>query len=137
MIARINCATEFDSLINKISRAYGNNPALVKAIISAESSFNPSAHNTRGEDSRGLGQINADTARALGVHDLTTLFEPETNVMVMNKLLVDLKNRYSHILDIISAYNAGRPLLKDGFYVNSNYVLKVYSRYLAYSVLMI
>lgn len=136
MLARVSLSTEYDSLIKEISEKYGHSSALVKAIIRAESSFNPNAHNTSGEDSRGLGQINANTARALGVKDLETLFDPETNIVVMNMLLNDLERRYDHILDIISAYNAGRPLIKDGFYINSQYVLKVYSRYLAYSILL-
>jgi len=137
MLARVSISTEFDSHIKIISESHGNSPALVKAIIKVESGFNPKAHNTSGEDSRGLGQINADTARALGVDDLNTLFDPTMNIEVINRLLDDLKSRYDHILDIISAYNAGRPLIKDGFYFNSQYVLKVYSRYLAYSILMV
>lgn len=138
MLYKVNMKTEYDDMIREISIKHANSPALVKAIIRAESNFNSKAHNTNGEDSRGLGQLNAGTALALGVTDLNTLFVPEINVEVMNRLLDDLKKRYSSLLDIISAYNAGRPLVNDeGDYINSAYVLKVYSRYLAYSVLMV
>ena len=138
MLAKVSLRTDYDSLISEISAQHGNSSALVKAIIKRESNFNPLAHNTSGEDSRGLGQINAGTAIALGYVNLNDLFDPATNIEAINRLLDDLKKRYDHILDIISAYNAGRPLInKDGFYINSQYVLKVYSRYLAYSVLML
>ena len=136
MYARVRVETEFDSLIKTISEKHGNNWHLVKAIIRAESSFNPNAHNTRGEDSRGLGQINAGTAINLGVTDLDSLFDPTVNIITMNKLLDDLESRYDSTLDIISAYNAGRPLKENGWYGNSQYVLKVYSRFLAYSILI-
>lgn len=136
MYARVKVQTSFDPLIKSISEKHGNNWHLVKAIIRAESSFNPKAHNTRGEDSRGLGQINAGTAISLGVTDLDSLFDPEINIETMNLLLDDLQKRYDGTLDIISAYNAGRPLKSNGWYDNSSYVLKVYSRFLAYSLLI-
>lgn len=137
VLARINSVTQYDDKIHHISKTYGNNWHLVKAIIKVESDFNPLAHNkTDKEDSRGLGQINAPTAYSLGLMNINDLFDPDTNIEYMNKLLIDLKNRYEHTLDIISAYNAGKPL-KDskGVYINSAYVLNVYSRFLAYSLL--
>lgn len=136
MLARIKVSTNYDSLIKKISNDHGNNPHLVKAIIKIESNFNPSAHNTRGEDSRGLGQINAPTAIALGIIDLDSLFKPEINIETMNILILDLKKRYQSTQDIIAAYNAGS-VKKDkrGFYINTSYVLNVYSRFVAYSIL--
>ena len=137
MIARINIKTKYDDLIKLISNDHGNNPNLVKAIIKIESNFNTMAHNTRGEDSRGLGQINAPTALALGVTDLDSLFKPEINIVVMNQLLTDLKKRYQTTQDIIAAYNAGKVrMTKKGYYRNTAYVINVYSRFLAYSILL-
>ena len=126
-------------MINKISFSYGNNPHLVKAIIKVESNFDPNAHNkTEKENSRGLGQINEPTAIALGVLDLERLFESEYNIEIINELILDLKKRYTTSTDIIAAYNAGSVRkTKQGFYINSGYVLNVYSRFLAYSVLEI
>lgn len=138
ILIRINLKTDFDEIIKKISEKHGNNPFLVKAIIWKESGFNPKAHNTTGEDSRGLGQINAPTARALGVTNLDLLFVPDYNIEIMNKLLKQLKNRFDSIFDMIAAYNAGNVKYSAmGFYINSGYVLDVYSRYIAYMVLNI
>jgi len=129
--------TKYDKLIKEITERHGNNWHLVKAIINVESDFRPAAHNlSTKEDSRGLGQINAPTAIALGYINLDDLFDPETNIEAMNKLLIDIKKRYSGTLDIIATYNAGR-VRKDtqGFYINSQYVFKVYSYFLSYSIL--
>ncbi|MBA7624764.1 Membrane-bound lytic murein transglycosylase C [subsurface metagenome] len=137
MAARIKIKTKYDDLIKDISRKYGNNPQLIKALIKIESNFNPNAHRvTSKEDSRGLGQINKPTAIALGVINLNYLFDPAYNIDIMNRLLLDLKKRYTSTTDIIAAYNAGTVRkTKQGIYINSSYVLNVYSRFLAYSVL--
>lgn len=139
MTARVKVKTEYDDMISDISLVYGNNPHLVKAIIKIESDFNPKAHRkTTKEDSRGLGQINEPTAISLGVVNLDDLFRPEYNIEIINKLLIDLKKRFPGMTDIIAAYNAGRVIkTKQGYYVNSSYVLNVYSRFLAYSILEI
>jgi len=139
MICKVNIKTPYDDMIKEISDAHGNNPNLVKAIIKVESNFNPKAHNkTEKEDSRGLGQINNSTALALGFSGGDNLFDPEENIDVMNELILDLKKRNDNIFDLIASYNAGRVILnKQGLYVNSGYVLNVYSRFLAYSLLSI
>ena len=136
---RINVKTDYDKIIKNISENYNNNPNLIKAIIRVESNFNPKAHNlTTREDSRGLMQINKNTAFSLGVNDLNKLFEPEYNLSIGNKLIVDLEKRYDNILDIICAYNAGKVIkTKYGQYRNSRYVFEVYSYYLAYSILSV
>lgn len=138
-IARGKITTDYDVMIKRISDQHGNNPNLVKAFIKIESNFNPNAHRvTKKENSRGLGQINQNTAIALGISDFNTLFDPEINVDTINKLITDLKTRYENTCDLIASYNAGRVILnKYGFYVNSGYVLNVYSRYVAYSLLNI
>jgi soluble lytic murein transglycosylase-like protein len=112
-------------MIKRHALAYGHDSDMIKAIIRVESNFNPNAHNTTGEDSRGLGQINAPTARALGVIDLNTLFDPETNILTICDLLSDLKRRYTDTSDIIAAYNAGRVRISGKSYINEDYVQKV------------
>lgn len=136
MLVRLNIKTSYDNSIKSISQHAGNSPHLVKAIIKVESGFNPKARRkTKNEDSRGLGQINEDTAKRLGVSDKEKLFDPDYNILIMNRLLSDLKLRYDSIFDIISAYNAGRPLVnKEGKYVNSAYVNNVYANFLLYSI---
>jgi len=137
VLGRSYVHTKYDKLIKEITERHGNNRHLVKAIIKVESNFRPEAHNlTPKEDSRGLGQINKNTAISLGYINLEELFDPETNIEAMNKLLLDIKKRYSGVLDIIATYNAGRVRKdKQGFYINSQYVFKVYSYFLSYSIL--
>jgi soluble lytic murein transglycosylase-like protein len=124
---------KFDNAIYNISTRYENDPYLIKALIKQESGFNPLAHaKTEKEDSRGLGQINANTAIGLGIEKskLDTLFIPEINIETMNKLLTELKNRYDNIKDIISAYNAGRAIKNaSGVYINKSYVDSVFTNY--------
>ena len=136
-MCRVIIHTKYDKLIKEISEKHGNNWHLVKAIIRVESDFRPEAHNlTAKEDSRGLGQINAPTAISLGYINLKALFDPGTNIEAMNKLLLDIKHRYSGVLDIIATYNAGSVRkTREGFYINSDYVFKVYSYFLSYSIL--
>jgi len=139
MYCKINIKTDYDKIIKNVSENYDNNPNLIKAIIRVESNFNPKAHNkTAREDSRGLMQINKNTAISLGVNDLNKLFEPEYNILIGNKLITDLKKRFDNTLDIICAYNAGKVIkTKYGQFKNSEYVFKVYSYYLAYSILSV
>lgn len=49
------------------------------AIAGGESSFNPAAHNTAGEDSRGLWQINVVPQANIDLLALGDLFDPRTN----------------------------------------------------------
>lgn len=136
MLAKINLKTDYDNLIRDISVKHGNNQNLVKAIIRKESGFNPTAHATQGEDSRGLGQINAATARALGVTDLNKLYDPAYNVEILNRVLDDLKTRYESIFDLIASYNAGKPKYDAaGNYINSLYVADVFLWFFGYSVI--
>jgi len=132
--AYITLKTSYDSIIESISRRYGNNPNLVKALIKIESNFNPKAHAlTSKEDSRGLGQINRGTALLLE-RDPDKLFDPSYNIETINILLLDLKKRYTSIFDVVAAYNAGSvKKTAKGTYINSPYVINVYSRFLLYS----
>ena len=118
---------DFDPIIYKYAGQYGIDPDLVKAIIWKESNFRDRAHaKTDKEDSRGLMQINAPTARALG-YDPDDLWNPDTNIQCGCKLLAELKDRYDTLFDIISAYNAGRPIWQNF----DSYVWIVFGRYLA------
>ena len=60
----------------------GRRAAMAAAIAMGESGGNPGAHNTKGEDSRGLWQINVGPG-ANTQYRKTNLFDPRTNAKVM------------------------------------------------------
>ncbi|MCK9250997.1 MAG: phage tail tape measure protein [Solirubrobacteraceae bacterium] len=67
----------------------GNAGILATAIAGGESTYNPRAHATRGEDSRGLWQINLD---AHGWARKWNLWDPVTNAKAMHRVSGGGKN---------------------------------------------
>lgn len=135
ILLKINLKTSYDDLIKRISKKHGNDWNLVKAIIKVESNFKPNAHRkTKYENSRGLGQVNEKTA-LLHELDPNKLFNPDYNIEAINLILDDLKTRYTNDMDLLASYNAGSVKVnKQGFYINSSYVINAYSRFLIYTV---
>lgn len=96
-------AENVQDIVNRASERYGVDSALIKAVIKAESNFNPSAVSHAG--AQGLMQLMPATARGLGVHDS---FNPEQNVMAGTRFLKDMINRYHGNVDsALAAYNWG------------------------------
>jgi len=97
---------DFDAVIASASQQYGVPVPLIKAIIGAESSFNPSAQSS---SSYGLMQVYPPTAQT--VRPGTTaaqLLDPAINIHVGTAYLRRLLNQFGDdIQAVISAYNAG------------------------------
>lgn len=88
--------------IDRASSDHDVDPALVRAVIHAESAFNPYAVSPKG--ARGLMQLMPATARMLGVRNS---FSPESNIWGGTKYLAQLLRRFGNEVHAIAAYNAG------------------------------
>ena len=92
----------YDRLILSASDAYDLDPALVKAVIAAESNFDPRATSSKG--AQGLMQLMPKTARGLGVNDP---YSPQDNVLAGARYLREMLDRYGDMTRALAAYNAG------------------------------
>lgn len=93
---------EYDLLIEQMARVYEVPPALVKAVIAAESAFDPRAVSHKG--AQGLMQLMPQTAAGLGVRDP---LEPAQNVRGGTNYLRAMLDRYGDLTRALAAYNAG------------------------------
>jgi len=90
-------------IILSAANRYQVDPALIKAIIMAESSYNPKAISRRG--AKGLMQLMPKTARTLGVGDS---FNPEQNINAGVRHFKGLLDRFKGDVKLaLAAYNAG------------------------------
>ena len=93
----------YDQLIATTAARYGFDPALVKAVITCESQFNPLAQSPRG--AQGLMQLMPATQTLLGVRDA---FDPQDNVEGGVAYLAMLQHTFPDSLALVlAAYNAG------------------------------
>ncbi|MEE2664228.1 MAG: lytic transglycosylase domain-containing protein [Myxococcota bacterium] len=92
----------YDRLIERAASAYDVAPALVKAVIAAESDFDPTATSHKG--AQGLMQLMPETALGLGVSDP---YSPRDNVLGGTRYLRELLDRYGDMSRALAAYNAG------------------------------
>lgn len=125
--------SHYDGLISRLGHDHRVEPALVKAVIAAESNFDPRAVSIKG--AQGLMQLMPQTALALGVDDA---FEPEQNVRGGTRYLREMLNRYGDVSRALAAYNAGPEAVDryrgiPPYRETRDYVDRVLTYYLAYN----
>lgn len=99
----LDSVSTYDHWIKAASRKYSLDPALVKAVIHAESRFDPLAVSPKG--AVGLMQLGPETARELGIKDP---FNPKHNIDGGVQYLKDLMDTFKGDKKLaLAAYNAG------------------------------
>jgi soluble lytic murein transglycosylase-like protein len=94
---------QFAQVIDDAAKEQGIDPALVRAIIHAESAFRPGAVSKKG--AQGLMQLMPATASEMGV---INAFDPTQNIRGGTKYLANLLKRYLGDTRLAAAaYNAG------------------------------
>jgi len=95
--------TTYDPIIAEHATVHGIRTDLVRAVIQAESAFNPMARSIKG--AMGLMQLMPATAIAYGVRNA---FDPAENIRAGVAYLRGLLDRYSQNEELaLAAYNAG------------------------------
>lgn len=122
----------FDSVIREASEAYDIPFEFIKAVIKAESAFNPRAVSRAG--AQGLMQLMPRTGESLGVEDP---FDPRQNILGGTLYLRQLSDRYGGDINLVlSGYNAGPGAVaeKQGipYEATRRYIQTVYRYYQEY-----
>jgi soluble lytic murein transglycosylase-like protein len=103
---------KFEPLLKHAATEYAVDPALLKAVMAAESGFNPSAISPKG--AVGLMQVMPATAERYGLHGdakktvTQKLADPKTNIDLGARYLRDLHKMFpkqQHL--VLASYNAG------------------------------
>jgi soluble lytic murein transglycosylase-like protein len=122
---------QFASLIDAAASKYSLDPALLHAVIRAESSYNPSAVSSKG--AVGLMQLMPETAARYGVRDR---YDPSENIEGGARYLSELIDMFqSDVRLAVAAYNAGeKNVIKYGnkvppFQETQAYVARVLNYY--------
>jgi soluble lytic murein transglycosylase len=95
--------TPYDGLIDHHASLNGVEPELVRAVIQAESAFNPRAISPKG--AAGLMQL---MPSIIAEYDVLDVFDPADNIRAGVAYLRDLLKRYEGNVELaLAAYNAG------------------------------
>jgi len=127
----------FQPIVLKAANRYNVDPAMVMAIIMAESSYNPKAISKKG--AKGLMQLMPTTARSLGVKDS---FNPEHNINAGVRYFKKLLNQFDGDVELaLAAYNAGSRKVREHrgippFRATRFYIKKVIKYYQYYKTQM-
>lgn len=123
----------FNPIIMEVAGRHEMDPALIKAIIMAESGHNPKAVSKRG--AKGLMQLMPVTAKSLGVEDV---FDPENNIKAGVVYFKKLLNQFNGDVKLaLAAYNAGSKKVRKykgipPFRATRIYIRKVFKYYELY-----
>lgn len=127
---------QYDQIVEEIARAHGLDGALLHAVISVESHYNPRAVSRKG--ATGLMQLMPATAKRYGV---SNPFDPTQNLHGGAKYLRDLLTLFNSDVSLaLAAYNAGEnAVIRNGnrippFRETRNYVPRVLGYYRQYLV---
>jgi soluble lytic murein transglycosylase-like protein len=129
----IKGSKHYDSLISEFSQKYQVDFALIKAMIRAESGFNPFAISRKG--ARGLMQLMPETALRMNV---SNVFNPKENIEGGVRYFKYLLSLFNNDLRLsLAAYNAGENLVSElrsipPYRETVDYVRKVLNYYQAY-----
>jgi len=129
----IRDSNQYDSLISEFSKKYQVDFALIKAVIRAESGFNPHAVSRKG--AKGLMQLMPATASRVNVSDI---FNPRENIEGGVRYLKYLLSLFNDDLRLsLAAYNAGENIVAEvrsipPYRETVDYVKKVLSYYQSY-----
>jgi len=94
---------KYDGIVDQVARTYGLDSALLHAVISVESHYNPAATSKKG--AAGLMQLMPGTAKRYGVADS---YDPVQNLHGGAKYLRDLLKMFGSDVNLaLAAYNAG------------------------------
>lgn len=93
----------FSSIVEEAAKTYQLEPALLHAVITAESSYNPNALSPKG--ATGLMQLMPATARRYGV---SNIWDPNQNIFGGAQYLRYLLQLFNNDMSLaVAAYNAG------------------------------
>jgi len=126
-----NFTSDYDKDILTLSEKHDVDPYLVKAVIKAESNFNPNAVSPK--NAQGIMQLVPETASDYGV---INTFDPIENMDGGVRYLKDLLEYFDGDINLsLAAYNAGKgSVIKHGFTIppypeTADYIAKVLGYY--------
>lgn len=100
--AKQNFPEEITKVVKQVASEFNIDPALIMAVIKAESGFNSRAVSSAG--AMGLMQLMPFTAKTLGVSDPFDIWQ---NIRGGSRYLKDMLDRFGSIPLALAAYNAG------------------------------
>ena len=112
VVDRIRYPLRYETIVRAHAENYDLDPALLAAVIYAESKFDPSARSPAG--AIGLMQLLPDTARGIAIRTggerfvVSDLLDPELNVRYGSWYLRNLLDRYDDVPTALAAYHAGQ-----------------------------